>query len=237
MEENTPTVSGPRRYSACPFLTRLRGYQQVAKDRDEQFSLTDAEALQMMRKDCSMCGTPAVPEGHGITRLRKHTYGMRGMGPYCEGNTATACTWCNLTKGFHTRRGFIEICRHIATNQGLTTEEGDSYGLYDHRFVNNTSKRSRSAYLTSSKTFALSAEQFDAIVTKPCYYCGKESDPPNHYNGLDRLDSTVRVYTTTSCVSCCGTCNVAKYRLTEDEFLAHVHKVANYTAGQSLELM
>ena len=36
------------------------------------------------------------------------------------------------------------------------------------------------------------------IVSQPCYYCGKES-VDGHFNGLDRLDSSVRVYTTTSC--------------------------------------
>ena len=30
------------------------------------------------------------------------------------------------------------------------------------------------------------------------------SDPPRHHNGLDRLDSAVRVYTEANCVSCCG---------------------------------
>eukprot|EP00959_Pyramimonas_sp_CCMP1952_P178426 3729553-Pyramimonas_sp.AAC.3 len=57
---------------------------------------------------------------------------------------------------------------------------------------------------------------------------GKASLPPHHYNGLDRLDSTNRVYNKDTCVSCCGTCNVAKYRYTEDDFLSFCKRVAEF---------
>ena len=46
--------------------------------------------------------------------------------------------------------------------QGLGT-----FGSFPDRFVNNTSKRCRSAYLTDSKTHALSNAQFDEIVRYP----------------------------------------------------------------------
>lgn len=84
------------------------------------------------------------------------------------------------------------------------------------------------AACAQSKTHSLTTAQFEGIVAKPCHFCGKQNDPPNHHNGLDRLDSTVRVYTLTSCVSCCGTCNVAKYRYTEEEFLTQVLAVARF---------
>lgn len=90
-----------------------------------------------------------------------------------------------------------------------------AYGHFPDCFRNNTSKRSRSSYLTDSKTHSLSNAEFDEIVSGPCHYCGKASNPPFHYNGLDRLDSTNRVYNTKTCVSCCGTCNVCKWRYTE----------------------
>ena len=55
--------------------------------------------------------------------------------------------------------------------------------------------------------------------------------PPTLPTGLDRLDSSVRVYTEASCVSCCGDCNVMKYTHSEHFFLAHVEKVANHNVG------
>jgi hypothetical protein len=84
---------------------------------------------------------------------------------------------------------------------------------------------------THNKTHALSNEAFNEIVSRPCHYCGKQSDPPRHHNGLDRLDSSVRVYTQSSCVSCCGDCNVLKYTHTEEFFLSHARAVAMHSLG------
>ncbi len=69
-------------------------------------------------------------------------------------------------------------------------------------------------------------QEYQAITEKACHYCGKKSDPPRHYNGLDRLDSTIRVYDTQTCVAACGTCNVAKFRFSVSEFLDQCYKVA-----------
>ena len=219
---------GPRQFKSCPFLGKLKSYKKVASDSGREFSLTDMQTLAMMRNPCSICLEPATDTGNGITRLRcSSDNGTSDIGDFTIENTATACTACNIMKGFRTVEDFVDICRHISTHRGL----GD-FGSFHDVFPNNTSKRGRSAYLTESKTHALSTEQFNDIVAMPCHYCGKLASPPSHYNGLDRLDSMVRVYTTTSCVSCCGTCNVAKQRYTEDQFLAHCAKVAAAAAAK-----
>jgi len=105
-------------------------------------------------------------------------------------------------------------------------DDDGPFGLFPECFRNNTSKRTRSSYITTSKTHSLTHKQFEEIVRNPCHYCGKKHRPPIHYNGLDRLDSTKRVYTQSSCVSCCGTCNIMKGRFTEEEFLDHCLRVA-----------
>ena len=75
-------------------------------------------------------------------------------------------------KGARRVRGFVEACRHITTHR-----TGDDFGSFPRRFRNNTSKRSRSCYITASsthtKTHALSNTAFAAIVAQPCHYCGK----------------------------------------------------------------
>ena len=43
------------------------------------------------------------------------------------------------------------------------------------------------------------------ITARPCRYCGKESDPPRHYNGLDRIDNECRVYNEETCDSAAAT--------------------------------
>mmetsp|Transcript_21674 Transcript_21674/g.42090 ORF Transcript_21674/g.42090 Transcript_21674/m.42090 type:complete len:259 (+) Transcript_21674:3-779(+) len=109
------------------------------------------------------------------------------------------------------------------------------FGRFPDSFRNCISKRNRSSYVTTSKTHSLTNAQFEEIVKQPCYYCGKEHRPPLHYNGLDRLDSTKRVYTTKSCVSCCGTCNMSKSRLTEQQFLEHCLRVAKFNVAPGAE--
>eukprot|EP00976_Prorocentrum_cordatum_P080511 1184009-Prorocentrum_minimum.AAC.1 len=47
-----------------------------------------------------------------------------------------------------------------------------AFGLFPECFVNNISKRSRSSYLTESKTHQLTNAEFDLIVSRPCHYCG-----------------------------------------------------------------
>ncbi|KAL1528428.1 hypothetical protein AB1Y20_009776 [Prymnesium parvum] len=230
-----------------PQIVRIRSYQRVAEQQGVPFLLSERAGIALMREACVLCGARPPTEGHGLTRLRvwpegttplsaeeKRPRGLtRGagfMGPFHLQNLAPACSTCNLMKGARRVRAFVEACRHIATHRS-----GEGFGSYPHRFRNNTSRRCRSSYITASsthnKTHALSNEAFNAIVARPCHYCGKESKPPHHHNGLDRLDSSCRVYTAETCVSCCGDCNVMKYTHTEQFFLKHVRAVALHNVG------
>lgn len=224
--------------NVLPHIARLRNYQRVAADQRVPFAMSEHAAAAMMREPCTACGSPAPIEGHGLTRLRMWPEGLtrpeRGgfMGPFHPANVATACAMCNLMKGYRSVRGYVEACRHIATHRG----GGWDFGRYPKRFRDNVSKRSRSCYITASsthnKTHALSNEAFARIVARPCRYCGKASDPPRHHNGLDRLDSSVRVYTEESCDSCCGDCNIMKYTHSEADFIACCVRVATFNVGR-----
>lgn len=222
--------------TGCPFSSRLKQYKRVATESDIEWRLTDAEALALMRAPCSLCGIAADPEAgkaNGITRLRAVPK-QRGMGPYVPENVATACPTCNQLKGTHKVASVQCICRSIATHRGL----GD-FGAFPALFRNNISRKSRSCYIgdtarkrqkskgtVGSKTHSLTNAEFNSIVEGPCHFCGKESDPPRHYNGLDRLDNSLRVYTVENAVSCCGTCNMAKGRLSESLFLEQCRAIA-----------
>ena len=212
MEKRKPVTSLPSSSSSrvLPQIARIRAYQRVASEQGVPFAIAESLAAAMMRLPCVACGTPAPTEGHGLTRLRLWPAGLerpaRGgfMGPFHAENVATACSFCNLAKGYRRVRGYVEACRHIATHRG---DAGD-FGRYPQRFRNNVSKRSRSCYIsassTHSKTHSLTNDAFNAIVSQPCRYCGKESDPPHHHNGLDRIDNDVRVYNEETCCACCG---------------------------------
>ncbi|CAJ1440605.1 unnamed protein product [Effrenium voratum] len=235
-----------------PQLARLRAYRRTAERQGLPFTISERSACAMMRRACLGCGAAAPSRGHGLTRLRRWPKRIppaarpaRGgfMGPYDEENLAPACSMCNMMKGYRTLRGFVECCRHIATKH----TEGESFGDYPQRFRDNVSRRSRSCYITQSsthtKTHSLTNEQFNAIVSQRCYYCHKEPRKPKtngpedrgHFNGLDRLDSTNRVYACDTTVAACGDCNIMKYRWDLEEFLEHCRKVARNYQGKELE--
>ncbi len=232
-----PSSSGSR---VLPQIARLRQYQRLSAEQGMAFAMQESAATALMREPCIACGVPAPTEGHGLTRLRVWPDGLsrpaRGgfMGPFHSSNVAACCGTCNLMKGYRRVRGFVEAARHIATHRARAAS-GEDFGLYPHRFRNNISKRSRSGYISASsthtKTHAMSNETFNRITARPCRYCGKPSDPPRHYNGLDRLDSACRVYTEATCDSCCGDCNMMKYTYTEAFFIAHCVAVARHNVG------
>mmetsp|Transcript_15155 Transcript_15155/g.60896 ORF Transcript_15155/g.60896 Transcript_15155/m.60896 type:complete len:453 (+) Transcript_15155:153-1511(+) len=219
-------------------IVRLKSYKRLAKDAGVPFALTDGQALALMRDPCVGCGVAGGLDGNGISRLRdwsgysderRREATKSFMGPFSEVNCVAACATCNRMKGYRSIASFVEAARTVATHR---TE--DDFGRYPRRFRDNVSKRSRSSYITKSsthtKTHALTNERFNAIVAAPCYYCGK---PPSktHHNGLDRLDSDDRVYTEANVVSCCGDCNIMKYKHSVDFFVGHCVKVARHHRG------
>ncbi len=56
-------------------------------------------------------------------------------------------------------------------------------------------------------SWALSKEQFEALINKPCYYC--DGATPVTGSGIDRLDN-LQGYFLENCVSCCRECNRLK---------------------------
>ena len=97
-----------------------------------------------------------------------------------------------------------------------------------------------SSYIKGAKRrsleFKLSKEIFREFTKQNCFYCGS---PPNTtmrpnsagggyiYNGIDRKDSNIG-YIIENCVSCCKTCNYAKLKMTDDDFINHVKKIYEY---------
>lgn len=236
LDRRRTASSTMRRLPTLPAQSsRLKAYKRLAEDSGVPFSLTDAEAFAIMREPCVACGAEAGENGNGISRLRDwgdhptlRNKAIKGfMGPFSPSNVVTACATCNLMKGYRSVPSFVEAACTIATHR-----VGQDFGSFPHRFRNNVSKRNRSSYITQSsthtKTHSLTNVEFNQIVSGPCHYCGKASDPPTHHNGLDRLDSDNRVYSKDTVVSCCGDCNIMKYTHSESFFIEHCAKVARH---------
>lgn len=101
--------------------------------------------------------------------------------------------------------------------------------------------RSYRTYCAKSRNLecALSEDDFDALFSGNCCYCGV---PPSNtikyatsslaftYNGIDRVDNNIG-YTVENCVSCCTVCNKAKMVMSEQEFAGWVCRVYNHWAS------
>lgn len=152
-----------------------------------------------------------------------------------EGSRGTAATWlCQCDCGN----------THLATSNALRDDYTTSCGcarktgkgsrpIYrcSHPPGAAARKYVRKQYRYSAKKkgldWALTDEQFFALIEQPCHYCGS---PPQRIakvsrngeyicNGVDRLDNAAG-YTAENCVPCCRICNHAKATMTVAEFYA-----------------
>ena len=72
------------------------------------------------------------------------------------------------------------------------------------------------------RQFELSLEQFETIVTTPCFYCNIIQE--KGFNGIDRMDQK-QGYVIENCVSCCKLCNFMKGALDNITFLQRVEHI------------
>ncbi len=83
----------------------------------------------------------------------------------------------------------------------------------------------------------LSEQEFFELSQKDCFYCGNEPSQVKKsdnntgdfiYNGIDRIDSSAG-YKNGNVVPCCKTCNMAKNKTHQKDFLLWVRRVYEHT--------
>lgn len=86
--------------------------------------------------------------------------------------------------------------------------------------------------------WALTYEQFVALTSRSCVYCGALPKPSSvsrlPHNGVDRVDST-RGHEPDNCVPCCGRCNMMKGRLSIADFVEHCRRIVGFETARQLE--
>ncbi len=89
--------------------------------------------------------------------------------------------------------------------------------------------------------FTLTPEEFKALTSDQCHYCGvepsRETNRPNLngqyvYNGIDRQDNT-QGYTVDNCLPCCAECNFFKKTMTYDDFLGLIQRIYEHVHSRS----
>ena len=94
-------------------------------------------------------------------------------------------------------------------------------------------------------SFDLNFDQFIEFTKGDCFYCGVK--PMQHfkaacalkgyiYNGLDRLDNS-KGYCMSNVVSCCKTCNKAKWTMDKDPFIAWIKRGHEHSIRPILKLI
>lgn len=82
-----------------------------------------------------------------------------------------------------------------------------------------------SEYKTGAKkrehVFELSFEQFESLVKKPCYYCGKDKAM-----GLDQIIAG-KGYALNNIVPCCTMCNRMKLNYSQKAFLQQCRRISD----------
>lgn len=95
-------------------------------------------------------------------------------------------------------------------------------------------------------TFTLTDNEAKELMSKPCYYCGK--NPSNlmkstaktlsdyKYSGIDRVDNS-QGYILENCVPCCKRCNFMKRNLSKSTFIKHIKRIIYYQNHKFIENM
>ena len=93
-------------------------------------------------------------------------------------------------------------------------------------------------------SFSLTREDIKRLTSQNCYYCGIEPSQKSYgtgkyrtqkgfedslyiYNGIDRIDNN-KGYYVNNCVSCCITCNRAKLKMSEKQFIKWIYRVVEF---------
>jgi hypothetical protein len=128
----------------------------------------------------------------------------------------------------------------ISCGHNKTTPEAIAKRGLSQRKPNAAIRHEWRHYKTAAKEramlFALSFEEFMAMVSMNCFYCGivpsrLQISPAGHnsalMNGIDRYDNS-EGYIKSNCVPCCRRCNLMKHAMDAGEFIAHVRQIVDF---------
>jgi len=136
-------------------------------------------------------------------------------------------TTCNITSGR------LSSCYCQCGKESNTRKRADSNTKHGSGAKEVYGDYARSAGKRGIE-FNITLAEATKMFKSDCYYCGA---PPSMtksrktedylYNGIDRLDNE-KVYTPTTTVPCCKTCNRIKHVLPEEDFIQHIRKIITH---------
>ncbi len=145
-----------------------------------------------------------------------------------------SCGTIKIVRSTHLVRGTTTSC-------GCWNEEKKRLKAFSREtFVDHIFRQYRNACNARGMVFNLTREQVDELLQGNCFYCGVEprfrskmrgSIGAFCYNGIDRMANHLG-YFPENCVSCCGTCNIAKQDMPLHRFVTWVERLReNFRVG------
>lgn len=198
-----------------------------AEARGIPYELTDDQFKVLSFGDCFYCGHKAQKGAlNGIDRLDSAL-------PYIIDNVRSCCSDCNMSKGTLSLKLFIVNCARVAHFHTLSN---DALALIDNIPYSSPGGSSFNIYLRRARRknfeFALSEQDYDAIVTRNCYLCGNRPDP---ICGIDRKDNKFG-YTLENSEPCCYNCNMLKRETPLSQFVTRCIRIVDHFTKQPLEI-
>ena len=174
-------------------------YKRNAEYKNLDFDVLFDDYSNVVTKECHYCG---VIQGKGFNGIDRKDQSVG----YIVDNCVSCCKMCNYMKGSTCEEVFIKRVEHILTFQGKI--QGN---LCPECFANHKSGRYsdyRRRALKKQLDFSITPDDYNLIIKKNCFMCGKKSDQ-QHQNGIDRMDNT-KGYTLENINACCCECNLIK---------------------------
>jgi len=187
-------------------IKKFQSLKKSASKRKFIWKLNIKDVFKIVIKSCNYCNK--------FNEYKINTLGrIDAKIGYTLDNIIPICNMCVIFKNKFSSDILINRAKHICTFNNL-----GNFGLFSEVFYNSKSKKYYNAYKKrAGNDFKLSKEEFKTLINGNCRYCGKISNTDNT-NGIDRINSKLRLYSTENTYSCCKTCNKLKYIFSEKKF-------------------
>jgi len=135
-------------------------------------------------------------------------------------------------QGTNLRRGGVQSCGCLRIERSREANALSDGVAAFHRLYRTYARNAR----RRGFSFDLTKEEFYAMTSKPCHYCGAEpgytssveSDTGDYvYNGIDRKDNA-KGYSVSNVVPCCWLCNRAKGDMPYKVFLTYIGRLVDH---------
>jgi hypothetical protein len=229
-----------------PFSLELKEYQEFSVSTIEEswryfqrraygdkilVNIDFNEYKKIIIKPCYYCGFHSQIKINGIDRVN-NTKG------YITPNILSCCAVCNKIKHTSHPLAFLDKVDAITKYQKEKKSLSNQLTCKWQMIYCSAKNASYLTYKNEQENerniiFKLTKDEYYELKKQPCYLCGIESNEIN-MNGIDRVNSNLRIYNNENCRACCGHCNYMKNTLNLSHFLSKCYEINLYKCNRTI---